>query len=340
MLVFLIALPSLALFTLLPLIGLAHGLPWLALAVSFVAIPVADAVVGRPRAGMALGTLPARFARWIPRAQVPLQLLLVVQAVRIAPTLSAGELLVFAFAVGTVTGGTGITIAHELGHRASRLDRWLSKLLLVTVAYGHFFVEHNRGHHVRVATEDDPASAPRGMSVYRFMLRSVTGSFAHAWKLEAMRLERLGRTAWHLSNWTLSGSLLALALALLATAVGGALGMLLFLVQAAWAVALLEIVNYVEHYGLRRRRLPTGRHEPVAPRHSWNADFIVTNWLLFNLQLHSDHHAHVERPYERLRSLPDVPQLPAGYSTMVLVAMLPPLWFALMDRRLPAAAAA
>ncbi len=339
-LIFLIALASLALFTQLPLIGLAQGLPWLALAVSFIAIPLADALVGRPRAGMTLGTLPAQFARWIPRAQLPLQVLLLAQAVRIAPALSTGDLVLLALSVGTVTGGTGITLAHELGHRASSLDRWLAKLLLVTVGYGHFHVEHNRGHHVRVATDDDPASAPRGMHVYRFIVRSVRGSCGHAWKLEAMRLERQGRSTWHPSNWVLTGSLISLGLAVIAALVGGAPALLLVLLQAAWAVALLEIVNYVEHYGLRRRRLPGGRHEPVAPHHSWNADFIVTNWRLFNLQLHSDHHAHVERPYERLRSLPEAPQLPAGYSTMVLVALLPPLWFALMDRRLPAATAA
>ena len=334
-----IALALLALFALLPLIGVAVGLAWLALAVTFVAIPLLDAWIGPPRRDGAVITLPREVAAWLPRAHVPLQALLLVQALVLLPQLSFGEAIVFAFAVGTVTGGIGITVAHELGHRASRLDRMLSKALLVSVGYGHFHVEHNRGHHARVATADDPASAPRGMDVYRFMLRSVVGSFLHAWRLEALRLRHRGRSPLHPSNWVLSGTLLWLVLLACAAVVGGAAATAFLLGQALWAVALLEIVNYIEHYGLRRRRLANGRPEPVAPRHAWNADFVVSNWLLFNLQLHSDHHAHVERPFETLRSMPAAPQLPAGYPTMVLVALLPPLWFALMDRRLPPEAA-
>lgn len=330
-----VALALLALFTLLPLIGVAIGLPWLALAVTFVAIPLLDAWVGPPRPGGAAFALPREVAAWVPRAQVPLQALLLVQSLLLLPQLSFGEAIMCAFAVGTVTGGIGITVAHELGHRASALDRTLSKALLVSVGYGHFHVEHNRGHHARVATADDPASAPRGLDVYRFMLRSVVGSFLHAWRLEAMRLRQRGRSPLHPSNWVLGGTLLWLVLLACAAVAFGA-GAAAFLVgQALWAVTLLEIVNYIEHYGLRRRRLANGRPEPVAPHHAWNADFVVSNWLLFNLQLHSDHHAHVERPFETLRSMPQAPQLPAGYPTMVLVALLPPLWFALMDRRLP-----
>jgi alkane 1-monooxygenase len=150
-----------------------------------------------------------------------------------------------------------------------------------------------------------------------------------------MRLQRRGRSVLHPSNWVLTGTALSL---LLLIAAGWMLGMAasgFLLGQAVVAVALLETVNYIEHYGLRRRRLIDGRIEPVGPQHSWNADFIVSNWLLFNLQLHSDHHAHVERPFETLRSIPEAPQLPAGYPTLVLAALVPPLWFALMDRRLP-----
>ena len=333
---FAIAMAILALFTLMPLLGAQLGALWLPLAVTFAAIPLLDAWIGAARPGGGSAALPPPLARWLPRAQVPMQALLLWQAALLAPQLSAAELLLFALGVGTVTGGTGITVAHELGHRASRLDRWLSRLLLVSVGYGHFYVEHNRGHHVRVATGDDPASAPRGMTVYHFILRSVTGSFAHAWRLERMRLERIGRRAWHPSNWVLTGSVASLALLGLAGIAWGGAAVALLAVQAIWAFVLLEIVNYIEHYGLQRRALAGGRPEPVAPHHSWNADYAVSNWLLFNLQLHSDHHAHVDRPYETLRSMPQAPQLPAGYPTMVLVALVPPLWFALMDPRLPA----
>jgi alkane 1-monooxygenase len=292
-----------------------------------------DVAVGSPRPDAPRN--PPAFARWIPRLQLPLQAILLVQALQIAPSLDAGQLLLFALAVGTVTGGLGITIAHELGHRSSVLDRWIAKALLVSVCYGHFFVEHVRGHHVRVGTPDDPATAPRGMNVYRFFVRSVAGSFTHAWRLEASRLARRGRSPFSPSNWVLSGSLISLALLGMAAWVGGAHATVLFVLQSVVAVVLLETINYIEHYGLRRRHVD-GRYEPVREEHSWNADYVVSNWILFNLQLHSDHHAHMQRPYEQLRTVPHAPQLPAGYPVMVLVALVPPLWFATMDSRVPA----
>lgn len=323
----------LALFTLMPLLWMQAGAAWASIAVAFVAIPLVDAVVGRPaRRSDTPRAIP--LVRWIPRVQLPLQCALLAGAVATAPALPFDELVVFAFAVGTVTGGMGITIAHELGHRAARLDRAIAKALLVSVAYGHFFVEHVRGHHVRVATPEDPATAPRGMSVYRFIPRSVAGSLRHAWRLERLRLERDGRAAWHPANWVLAGALLSLALLATAAALGGPKGALLFALQAVWAFVLLEVINYVEHYGLQRRRIGA-RYEPVRPAHSWNADFTVSNWVLFNLQLHSDHHAHMNRPFEALRTVDDAPQLPAGYPAMVLLALVPPLWFAVMDPRVP-----
>jgi alkane 1-monooxygenase len=340
MLIALCGLVLLAAFTLMPLYWLAAGWPWMPLVVTFALIPLLDWAVGAARRDRPHGLqrLPSHLARWLPRAQLPLQAMLLVGAVQAAPHQGPADLLWLMLAVGTVTGGMGITVAHELGHRPGRLDRWLARLLLVSVAYGHFYVEHNRGHHARVATPEDPASAPRGMNVYRFILRSVTGGLVHAWRLEAMRLQAGGRAVWHLSNWVLGGSLLSLLIALAAWLAAGPAGVALWIGQAIGAFVLLEIVNYIEHYGLRRQR-SGGRYEAVRPEHSWNADFPVSNWLLFNLQLHSDHHAHVARPFEALRSMPRVPQLPAGYPTMVLVALLPPLWFALMHPRLEAAAA-
>ena len=176
-------------FSLSPLLGVAHGMPWLTLAITFLLMPLFDAAVGNRGRAPPLEK-PLAWARWVPRVQVPVQALLLIAAVAVAPRLDGTELLLFSLAVGTVTGGLGITVAHELGHRASRLDRLLAKVLLVTVLYGHFFVEHVRGHHVRVGTPDDPATAPQGMNVYRFWLRSVGGSFVHAWRLEALRLAR------------------------------------------------------------------------------------------------------------------------------------------------------
>lgn len=333
---FSVAVGLLASLMFLPLVGLSTGLLWLPLAFNFVLIPVLDASIGRMPAGRSTFDLPGPAARWVVRAALPLQVILLAVTAAAIPELTFAEGALLALSVGSVTGGAGITIAHELGHRAGALDRWLSRLLLVCVGYGHFYVEHNRGHHVRVATAADPASAPRGMWVYRFVVRSVIGSLQHAWRLEVMRLERRGRGALHPANWVLAGSALSMLLLAAAGLVWGPAAVWFLIGQAAVAVALLETVNYIEHYGLRRRSLPDGRIEPVGPQHSWNADFIVSNWLLFNLQLHSDHHAHVDRPFEALRSIPEAPQLPAGYPTLVLAALFPPLWFALMDRRLPA----
>ncbi|MBC8120059.1 MAG: alkane 1-monooxygenase [Burkholderiaceae bacterium] len=323
-------------FALAPLHWVSIGAPWASLLVVFVAIPLIDAWVGPPRhaARQREHAHSSLLARCIPRLQLLLQTILLIQAVRIAPTLDWFELLVFGVAVGTVTGGLGITVAHELMHRAARIDRIIAKALLVSVAYGHFVVEHVRGHHVRVGSAEDPATAPRGMSVYRFIVRSVIGSFVHAWRLEAMRLQHHGRSPWSLSNWTLAGTLLALLLLLLALVSGGAKAAALFTLQAAWAIVLLEIINYIEHYGLQRKRIGD-RLEPVVEEHSWNADFKVSNWILFNLQLHSDHHANMERTYEQLRSVASAPQLPAGYPAMTLLALIPPAWFAVMDRRIP-----
>jgi alkane 1-monooxygenase len=327
----------LAAFTLGPLYWVEIGAAWVPIAIAFVAIPALDAWVGQPRP-RSRQAHPLPLARWIPRTQIVFQSALLAQAVRVAPSLALPELVVFGIAVGTITGGMGITIAHELGHRAARLDRAIARTLLVMVGYGHFIVEHVRGHHVRVGTPDDPATAPRGMNVYRFVVRSVVGSFAHAWRLEVLRLQRTGRAAWHPTNWVLTGSLASILIAALAYVFGGGAGVLLFVLQAAWAIVLLEVINYVEHYGLERARIGD-RYEPVRPEHSWNADFAVSNWVLFNLPLHSDHHARMRRSYEELESMPSAPQLPAGYPSMVLLALVPPAWFAVMEPRLARAQA-
>lgn len=236
-------------------------------------------------------------------------------------------------AIGFISGGFGITIAHELGHRASRFDRALSQAMLLSVCYAHFYIEHNRGHHARVATPGDPASARLGESFYRFFPRTVFGSFAHAWRLEALRLSTRGGSAWGLANRMFHYMLAQLALCAVAMYWGGVNGLAFFLFQSFVAFTLLELVNYVEHYGLTRVRNADGRYEPVAPHHSWNSDTWFGNAILVNLQRHSDHHADSSRPYETLRSIEAAPQLPTGYAGMILLALVPPLWFQVMDPR-------
>jgi alkane 1-monooxygenase len=230
-------------------------------------------------------------------------------------------------------GGIAINTAHELGHARAQAEKWLSKVALAQTCYGHFFVEHNRGHHLRVATAEDPASSRFGESLYSFIPRSVVGGLRSAWNIERRRFERKGRSPWTLKNDVLNAWLRSIALFTL-LAVWFGVGVLPWLIgQAIIGFCLLETINYLEHYGLRRQKRPDGHYEPVRPSHSWNSNSVMANVFLFHLQRHADHHVNPTRRYQALCHADNAPQLPAGYATMVLLAMFPPLWRRVMDRR-------
>jgi alkane 1-monooxygenase len=244
------------------------------------------------------------------------------------------------FVIGTslVSGGIGITVAHELGHKKSKIEQFYSKLILMTVCYMHFFIEHNRGHHVQVATPDDPATARRDENFYAFWLRSVFHGYAHAWQLEKESLQRKGFSAFSLKNEMIWFALLPIAFCLLLTTCFSYLNGRLtwevpvfFFTQSVFAFTLLELVNYVEHYGIVRKQTESGSYERVNPLHSWNASHLISNFFLFQLQRHSDHHANAIKRYQVLNHYDESPQLPSGYPTMILIALLPPLWFAKMN---------
>jgi alkane 1-monooxygenase len=230
-------------------------------------------------------------------------------------------------------GGLAINAAHELGHTRVQTGRRLSKVALAQTCYGHFFVEHHCGHHVRVATAEDPASARLGESLYAFIPRSVFGSLRSAWSLEARRLAGIGKPRWTLSNDVLNAWLLSVALFVVLAAWFGPVVLPWLIGQAIIGFCLLEGVNYLEHYGLRRQKLASGRYERVRPAHSWNSNTVVVSVLLFRLQRHSDHHVNPLRNYQALRHVDEAPQLPSGYSGMLLLAMFPPLWRRVMDPR-------
>ena len=330
------------LVSVLPVHGYILGNNYLALIVGLPVIALLDFVFGKDRRNPSpeeFSTLEeARFYRAILYAYVPIHLGLILWG---AVTMARGELspaqaLGLMLSVGFVTGAQGITVAHELGHKKSRLEQFLAKILLTTVCYGHFFVEHNRGHHVRVATQEDPASARYRESFYAFYPRTVIGSYVNAWRLEAARLRQHRLPFRHWRNqmlWFTAVPLLIVAIFWLTL---GATAAVFFLVQSWMAFTLLELVNYIEHYGLVRRRQDNGRYERVDHHHSWNAADRLTNYFLIHLQRHSDHHAHPTRRYQALLHYDDSPQLPTGYSGMVLLALVPPLWFALMDPRVRA----
>jgi alkane 1-monooxygenase len=233
----------------------------------------------------------------------------------------------------SMVSGIAINTAHELGHKRASSERWLSRVALAQSGYGHFFIEHNRGHHVRVATPEDPASARLGESFYAFLPRTVIGSLRSAWELERVRLARL-----HSSPWTPRNDILgawAMTVVLFAALVAGFGIMVLpyLLIQAVFGFSLLEVVNYLEHYGLLRGRREDGRYERTRPEHSWNSNSAASNVLLYHLQRHSDHHANPIRRYQALRHVEEAPQLPTGYAGMILTAVLPPLWRRVMDPR-------
>ena len=273
--------------------------------------------------------------RAVLRLHVPIQAALLVLGLLVVlrPSAGLGTAVLAGLAVGGVTGALGITFAHELGHSRSRADRLLAWLLMGSVLYVHFMVEHYRGHHPRAATDEDPASARRGESLWRFLPRTLVGGWRSAWALEAGQRARLGRGRF--------GTPLAWAVACQCAGLAGLLlwlgpkALVFWLAQAAYAVLLLETINYIEHYGLRRQRID-GRLEPFSVGHAWNADHALSNALLVNLQRHSDHHMHAWKPFPSLEPLPG-PQLPTGYSGCVFLAWASPLWLRLMDRRLTAA---
>ena len=315
---------------------------WLSPLFFYFGIPLLDALIGEDPSNPPESEVPALEAdpyyRWITYLLVPVlwaSFIAICVFVASQP-LSATGLLAMIINTG---GGLGfaINLGHEMGHKKSTLERWLAKLALAPACYGHFYIEHNRGHHRDVATPVDPASSRMGESIYRFVLREMPGGFRRAWQLERERLARCGKSPWSLDNEVLQPALISLALyGALVAALGWQI-LPFLLLSAFWGAFQLTSANYLEHYGLLRRKLENGRYEVCQPHHSWNSNHLFSNWALFHLQRHSDHHAYPTRRYQSLRNFPDLPRLPSGYFGMYLLAYVPPLWFRLMNPRLIAA---
>lgn len=237
--------------------------------------------------------------------------------------------------VGLIIGTCGINVGHELGHRSNKWEQTLGKILLLPALYMHFFIEHNRGHHKNVATPLDPASARLGESVYAFWIRSVTGSYVHAWQLEAERLNKSGKPVLSWSNEMLRFQVFQV---LYLVTVGLIFGWWMIgyaIAIAVFGFLMLECVNYIEHYGLRRDLLlQNGRYENVSPRHSWNSDHELGRIFLYELTRHSDHHYKATRKYQVLRHFEESPQLPLGYPASIIISLVPPVWFGLMNKEL------
>ena len=301
-------------------------------------IPALDTLWGTDAANppdWAVAQLEAdRYYRWCVYLYLPLQYVGFVWAagVFVHGGLSPLSQLGLALTVGTVAG-VGINTAHELGHKRERIERRLSKVALAQSGYGHFYVEHNRGHHANVSTPPDPASARFGESFWAFLPRTVAGSLRSAWSIAAAAQRRKGRRVWSLGNDVLNAWAVSVVLFGATIAAFGPAVVPFIVVQAIFGFSLLEVVNYIEHYGLLRQELPNGRYERCRPEHSWNSNNMVSNLLLYHLERHSDHHANPTRRYQSLRHFDEAPQLPSGYALMIGLAYVPPLWRRVMDHR-------
>lgn len=326
----------------LPLLTLVLGLlwggawTWSTLVLVFVALPLLDLVLGadvRNPGPESLSPAARRFAQGLLWSLAPALLGLTLVTAWIVAThpMPAWELMGLILSVGVASGGLGITAAHELIHKTNAFERGLGQALLLNACYMHFYIEHLIGHHSRVATPEDPASSRFGESVYAFLPRTIWGGLRSAWRLEAQRLARTGAQAWSLRNRMWAYLTLPLAVAAGLALLWGPLAGVFFLAQGAVAVILLEVVNYVEHYGLEREALPGGRYEKVTHFHSWSCPNRLSNWMTFQLQRHADHHTHPVRRYEELQFDPTGPSLPTGYPGMIWLAVMPPLWRRVMD---------
>jgi alkane 1-monooxygenase len=329
-----------------PLVGIwLHSLSgnelWLLLPLflNFGLGPIIDWILGEdrnnPPDAVVMQLDQDHYYRRLTYATVPLHFVTLIGAAWYAGTqdLSVWGLIGLAVVTG-VTSGLAINTGHELGHKNSRIEKLLAKLVLAVPAYGHFTIDHNLGHHRNVSTPGDPASARMGESIYKFAAREIPGALKEAWTIESDRLQRRERAVWHPNNQILQSYYLT---ALLNIALIVWLGWVIvpfLLLHHASAYWQLTSANYIEHYGLLREQDENGKYERCEPRHSWNSNHVFSNLVLFHLERHSDHHANPLRRYQALRHFDDAPQLPNGYFGVYLLAYVPALWFRVMDKRL------
>ena len=245
---------------------------------------------------------------------------------------TTAELVFSVFNVGVLLGVSGINVAHELGHRQNALARWLARILLVAPLYSHFTLEHNYGHHLRVGTSEDPATARKNEPIYLFFVRSILLGYIHAWKIENRIVKSKARPFW--THEIILAHLAQILLLAIVYQIAGGAGILIYISTALVGIMALESVNYIEHYGLTRNKLPSGRYEPMRESHSWNSNHELGRIMLYELVRHADHHYQTTRKYQALRHMDQSPQLPFGYPMSILLAFIPPLWFKVMNAKL------
>ena len=261
-------------------------------------------------------------------------LLIAVLYIRIKSGIPTWELPGIIGSAGITMGASGINVAHELGHKPEPLKRFISSCLLVPGLYTHFRLEHNYGHHKYVATPLDPATAKKGENIYVFWVKSIILCYRNAWRIELRHLKQKGKKVLSWQNTFLRGQLVQIVYLSIIYLLLGFKGLVILSLCALVAVLLLETINYIEHYGLMRRKLPNGRYEPVGPEHSWNSNHEIGRILLYELTRHSDHHFIANKKYQLLDHHDSAKQLPHGYPTSMLISFLPFLWFSIMNKKL------
>lgn len=252
------------------------------------------------------------------------------------PGLTWWEITGRIFSMGLLCGTFGINVAHELGHRVNKYEQFLAKALLATSLYIHFFIEHNKGHHKNVATPEDPSSARYNEPVYTFYFRTIIFSYLSAWKIANNDCGKRNINPLSLKNEMIQAHIIQIVLLGIIYFFFGWMICLYFIAAAAIGIALLETVNYIEHYGLQRKLIETGKYERAMPHHSWNSNHSLGRIMLFELSRHSDHHYLASRKYQILQHHEDAPQLPTGYPGSMILAMIPPAWFYVMNRKIKA----
>ncbi len=315
-----------------------RALAWTGPALIHGVIPALDRLIGEdrsnPPADAVRGLENDKYYDLIVKAFIPSQYVATILGTWLATRdkTPMADRVGLALTVGAING-IGINTAHELGHKHDKQSRLLAMASLAPTGYTHFAVEHNFGHHRRVATPEDPASSRMGESFWKFLPRTVIGGFKSAIKIETERLERKGKGFWTVENELLQGWAMTAAFFGVTTAICGRRAIPFLIAQGAYGASLLEVINYVEHYGLKRAKDENGKYERTQPSHSWNSNHIVTNLFLYQLQRHSDHHAHPSRSFQALRHFDNAPQLPSGYASMLLPAYIPSWWYKTMDER-------
>lgn len=307
--------------------------------INYLIVPLLDYIFGEdrnnPHEEIVQQLEQDKYYRWLTYVVVPMHYISLFGTIWYTVTvpLSWWAFLLLALNAGLISG-LAINTGHELGHKNTKIEKILARLALAVPAYGHFSIDHNRGHHMHVATPEDHASSRMGESIYQFALREIPGALLSAWKFESNRLKNRNIRVWSFNNQILQSYAVTITFSTLLIILFGWKALVFLIIHNIFAYWQLTSANYIEHYGLLRKKLPNGKYEKCLPHHSWNSNHILSNLILFHLERHSDHHSHPLRRFQSLRHFENLPQLPNGYFGMYLLAYFPKFWFRVMDEKL------